>query len=246
MIVEKYAFGIIHCTGVDAEKFLQGQLSADMTALSDTQGALSCYLNLKGRVIALLSVIKRPDGYWLVLPSDLLPSFMQKLKKFIVFSKATLTDVSLAYHVEGNVETPNTLPPYHVSVEGDTVVFCLSPTAGLSLRITPSLQIDTPLSHDFMKAMFHALIPWISLEQSEKFLPHYIHLVTLGTIAFDKGCFVGQEVVARMHYRGHLNKTLRFMEMPSSETMAIEGEMVNRLDSGENSFVLVSLVGTNP
>lgn len=74
-------YGIVHCSGVDAGKFLQGQLSADILSLTDTQGALSCYLNLKGRVIALMFVVKRPDGFWLIMPQDTIPLFLQKLKK---------------------------------------------------------------------------------------------------------------------------------------------------------------------
>lgn len=234
------AFGIIHCGGLDAEKFLQGQLSANIAALTESQGTLSCYLNLKGRIVALMYVIKRPDGYWLVLPRDVLPTLMQKLKKFIVFSKASLTDVSATYHIEGLLGGVSTLPPYHVTLQGDAVLLCLSPNAGLSLRISPSEHDIAPLPHDFIKAMMHAGIPWIGMEQTEQFLPHYINVVSLGAIAFDKGCFVGQEVVARMHYRGHLNKTLHVIELPAGGDIEIDGDVVNRFEADEKVYLLVS------
>ena len=84
--------------------------------------------------------------------------------------------------------------------------------------------------------MFEAGIPWIGHEQSEKFLPHYINLVNLNAIAFDKGCFVGQEVVARMHYRGHLDKKLILLDGQALP----DDEVVNCLEFDDHTYKLVS------
>jgi folate-binding protein YgfZ len=220
---EGYQFGILHCKGEDAGTFLQGQLSANINTLTDTQGTLACYLNLKGRVVALMCVIKHPDGFWLVMPRDMIETLMHKLKKFIVFSKATMTDISDQYRVEGVFNPPADI---------NNVVFDLSP--GLGLLIAPGSPAD--ISPEFIKAMFEAGIPWIGHEQSEKFLPHYINLVNLNAIAFDKGCFVGQEVVARMHYRGHLDKTLVLLD----GTVSPDDEIVNCLEIDDHTYQLVS------
>lgn len=232
---QRFNFGILHCAGQDAASFLQGQLSADVLALTESQGGLACYLNLKGRVVALIYLLKRDDGFWLVLSQDLIQPLLHKLKKFIVFSKATLTDISGHYAIAGLMQPPETGPAYHVSSKGNTVLFHLSPSHGLTLAITPSTE-PSDLSPHFVKAMFEAGLPWIGLEQSEKFLPHYINLVTLQAISFDKGCFVGQEVVARMHYRGHLDKKLVLMDEP-----ALPGdEVVDVLQVEGKTYSLVS------
>ncbi|MFI4955883.1 MAG: YgfZ/GcvT domain-containing protein [Gammaproteobacteria bacterium] len=233
--MQERQLGILHCTGEDAALFLQGQLTADIHALTDTQGTLACYLNLKGRVVALMCVIKRPDGFWLILPQDLIEPLLHKLKKFIVFSKAKLIDISDQFTIEGLVSSAAAVPTYHVGSEGNEVEFYLAPEKGLILRISPSSN-HVSVASEFVKAMFDAGIPWIGLEQSEKFLPHYINLVNLNAIAFDKGCFVGQEVVARMHYRGHLNKKLLCINDPVSP----DDELVDSLIDDGKMYSLVS------
>lgn len=227
------AFGIIHCEGTDAEKFLQGQLSANLLLLSAHLGALACYLNLKGRVVAMVYVIKRPDGYWLILPDDLVLPIMHKLQKFIVFSKATLKDVSKQFNIKDVVTPPVSFPAYHVEEVAHAVTFCIQPERGISIRITPSEHGPFALPTDFLRVLLEARIPWIGKAQTEHFLPHYIDLVRLGAIDFNKGCFVGQEVVARMEYRGHLNKTLAVMTMPLGSEIDIAGPVAQDNQKGE-------------
>lgn len=235
-MIDKPMFGILHCTGEDAEKFLQGQLSADIAALTPTKGAMACYLNLKGRVIAALYVLKRPDGFWLILPNDLIAALLQKLKKFIVFSKAALIDVSDTWNVEGIQSDEPRSSHYDVSDHGEVITFCLSAEQGLLLRITPKTAEHTALSPLFIKAMFEAHIPWIGHEQSEQFLPHYINLVNLHAIAFNKGCFVGQEVVARMEYRGHLNKKLMLLKEPPAD----DDDIIGSITCEQTTYTLIS------
>ncbi len=235
-------YGIVHCSGVDAGKFLQGQLSADILSLTDTQGALACYLNLKGRVVALMFVVKRADGFWLIMPQDIIPTFSQKLQKVIVFSKATVFDISKDYKIEGELSAPETCTEYYVRTDEKAVTFYIQPQRGIALRILKEPG-PAPLPDEFLKALMDARIPWIGLEQSEKFLPHYINLIPLHAVSFDKGCFVGQEIVARMHYRGHLNKQLEVLSLPPGTLPEeSEGEIVNVLDYWDERLYLMSVV----
>ncbi len=245
------ALGVIHCTGMDAEKFLQGQLSADISALTQTQGALACYLNLKGRVVACMFIIKRLDGFWLVMPTEIIPVLLHKLHKVIAFSKATLADLSKQFNVEDDVTHPLSVPAYHVDITDDVVTFCVQPQHGISIRITPATDGPFKLPDDFLRILLESRFPWIGKAQSEKFLPHYIDLVALHAISFDKGCFVGQEVVARMEYRGHLNKKLAVMRMPLGTELDIDGpvmkdnktigQVVNMIADEDQLLILASV-----
>lgn len=239
--MDTYALGIIACEGADAAHFLQGQLSANTLTLTPSQGAFACYLNLKGRVMAFMVVVKRPEGFWLILPRELIPSFMHKLQKFILFSKATLKDISDQYAITGDVRDPFEGPRCAVHETQHRIVVDIDPTSGLIWEIIASNNSTTGLPITYMLAQFNALIPWIGSAQTDQFLPHYINLVNLGAIAFDKGCFVGQEIVARMQYRGHANKTLRFVSGSNADLDAYAPDTVNRIDIGALSYGLIVL-----
>lgn len=170
------------------------------------------------------------------------PPIFTKAQKVIAFSKAALTDISKDYKVEGELSTSETYPLYHVKTDEKAVIFYIQPERGISLRIFKEPG-PASLSDEFLKALMDARIPWIGLEQSEKFLPHYINLIPLHAVSFEKGCFVGQEVVARMHYRGHLNKQLEVISLPPGTLPEEdEGEIVNALDYWDERLYLMSVV----
>lgn len=227
---------VLAVRGDDAQNFLQGQLTCDMRQISAQKALLGCYCNLKGRVIALLGIVAVEGGYDCILPSNLADTLIQKLKPFAAFSKSTLekTDQTVFGYVG---KTPSSV---HIP---------LTPESGFFFAG------DTDASHasDFYLHMIQQKIPVIDAKNTEQFLPHYIHLVDLGAVNFKKGCYVGQEIIARMHYKANLKKHVLsgYLEgehnvEPGTAVTAGDkniGEVVNSLVHDGKTWVLCSVGG---
>lgn len=148
--------GLVIISGLDAKKFLQGQLTCDLETVTEATPQLGAHCNPQGRIISLFKIYQQQSDYHLKMPKDLVPLAMKALQKYAVFFKVTLTDASL------------------------------------------TLGDETPWQHEnILRSM-----PIIYADTSEKFLPHEINLPELNGVSFNKGCYTGQEIIARMHYRG--------------------------------------------
>lgn len=212
-------YSTLACLGPDALTFLQGQLSCDMREIGPERLSLGCYCNLKGRVFAAPYIYSVPEGFHLILPADLAPAFIQSLSRVIAFSKATLTDISAQHPATPVLENPQ---------------FEIAPGVGFTLGPVESAPTDA-----WLAALITHKIPTIALAQSEKFLPHYIGMIELGAVSFTKGCYLGQEIIARMHYKGNLKKHLVCQIDPPES----DGDIVNSVEFSGKSYVL-AIVGT--
>ena len=194
-------YSMIAVRGPNAEEFLQGQLSNDVTHASDNPPQLAAWCNPKGRVICLLRVSPIDSGYGLILPSELAPDILRRLEMFRFRSK-----------VQFDIE---------------------SPAADLGIdNTTTGIQA-------WLASQIQSGHPEIWQAQSEKFTPHMLNLDLLNAISFDKGCYTGQEIVARTHYRGTSKRRCnRFRSTkPASAGDKISdgqrdiGEVVNAIDN---------------
>lgn len=158
-------------SGVDAEDFLQGQLTCDMRDIGEEQLALGAWCNPKGRVITLFRLRRTGNGFAMVLPAELSDAVSKRLGMFRFRAKVEFE--------------------LHASTPAD---------------------LDIDAEYDAWAAeQIRAGIATIGLVQSEKFTPHMLNLDLLGAVSFDKGCYTGQEVVARTHYKGATRRrALRF------------------------------------
>ncbi len=164
--------GLLCVEGIDAKKFLQGQLTCNLDEVSTTQTRMGAHCNPQGRVISLFHLIYTEERYYLQMQRAMVPIALAALKKYAIFFKVTLSDVSDQWK---KLVTENT----HLSAENK------------------------------QHFNFEENIPTIYPETSEKFLPHEINLPQLEAISFNKGCYTGQEIIARMHYRGKAKSQLR-------------------------------------
>jgi folate-binding protein YgfZ len=142
---------------------------------------------------------------------------MKALNKVIIFSQSKLTDISTQ------------LPA--VAVLGDPQ-FEICPGAGFTLGNAPAAPEHAWLAH-----LISHQIPTLSLAQSEHFLPHYVGMIELGAVSFTKGCYLGQEIIARMHYKANLKKHLVSIigdEVPN-------GERVNEVIFEGKRYTLIIL-----
>lgn len=190
---------LIHIQGPDAEKLLQGQLTIDVKALQPGQGQLAAHCQAQGRIISLFVLFRTHDGFILCLPETMQSIALTALKKYAVFYKTSLK-----------------LAPHHYSVTANTHTSQVNnqalATVTLANGITYHLH-DQPIEsdqHDALAFYYQALIlshtPCITPEISGLFLPHDVNLIALGAVSFTKGCFTGQEIIARMQYKGAAKK----------------------------------------
>ena len=204
-------FGLLSVSGVDAKRFLQGQLTCNLDDLSTSQSQLGAHCNPAGRVISLFRLFLYQDAYYLQMPKLMVPIAITALKKYVVFFKASLADASERINDLAEYCRPEPMETWHY----------LDVMAG---------------------------IPAIYPETSEKFLPHDLNLPQLNAVSFNKGCYTGQEIIARMHYRGKLKKQLCRLslstDLPLQRGQSIEqGTLVDYCQTGYNTYEI--LVITN-
>jgi tRNA-modifying protein YgfZ len=224
-------WGILGLSGPDAKAFLQGQITCNLEEVTLTQNKLGGHCNLKGRLQSLFQVLlveqQGAPLYLLIMPIENLTQATQQFKKFALFSKVTFTDLTKTMPLIGlcSDNTPwSDLALNHCHTETLSMgqytvrrligkiarfeIICHSPSVFESLwstlkkthhEITPN-QWD---EYDILSG-----IPTIYPQTADKVLPHHLNLVALGGISFDKGCYLGQEIIARMHYKGKIKKHL--------------------------------------
>jgi folate-binding protein YgfZ len=217
--------GFLKITGNDAKTLLQGQFTCDLEKITPTMSTLSAFCNPQGRIISLFRLFMIGSDYYLQMPNDILGITLTKLKKYAVFYKVTLTNVSddlQTLGLTGNITaTANHWPSvqHEVITEEDVTIIKLSdqPTryeligspakiATLRKKLT-AIATPSPEKH-WKQININAGLPAIYAQTSEKFLPHDLQLNKLNAISFEKGCYTGQEIIARMQYLGKLKNQL--------------------------------------
>ena len=221
------ALGVLRAHGADVISFLQGQLSNDLTRLSPERSLLAGYHNPQGRVIALLRLLQPAAGQVLaILPRELIGTVAGRLSKFILRAKVQLADESAQWRItaliapEAAAAAPSfaaALPqaPDAVARHGAALALRLAQAPARWLLLSaahepPALPGCTPAPEALWQRLAVAAgEPQVYAATSEEFVAQMLNLDALGAIAFDKGCFTGQEVIARAHYRGRVKRRLQ-------------------------------------
>ena len=222
--------GIIRVQGEDAQNFLQGQLTNDITQLANKKIQLSGYCNPKGRMLAQFIIIPDRDAYILLIPKSILDKTISRLKMFILRSKVEINDMSQDYNALGlagnNIQDSlanliDDLPEneYDLTMTNDWLVtklpgiiprylVVLETRQAITLweSLSKSVSIAGPASWNWLD--IQAGLPIILPETLEEFVPQMVNLELLDAVNFKKGCYTGQEIVARMHYLGKAKRRM--------------------------------------
>jgi folate-binding protein YgfZ len=191
-------WGVLAFRGADAARFLQGQLSADVEKLAIGASTLAGLHNPQGRVIALLALLRAsPEEVFAVLPRELVGPAEQRLRKYILRAKVRIEDLTGTLRVIGSLSASASNPQVQW---GDR---------WLSLAPAAAAWVDTLSRTEWDRADIAAGLPQVYPGTSEAFVAQMLNLDLLGAIAFDKGCYTGQEVIARAHYRGRVKRRLQ-------------------------------------
>lgn len=193
--------GLLKISGIDAKKLLQGQLTCDVEKATSSAAVFGAHCNPQGRILSLFYLWMQADAYYLFMPRNMVAIAHQALKKYAVFYKLTLEDVSDSMTVYGYQQPAST-----------RVALPAPATRAIALQEEGDSLTDAA----WKLANLQEGIPTLSPETSGKFLPHEINLPALSAIAFDKGCYTGQEIIARMQYRGKLKKKMCLAHITSA------------------------------
>ncbi len=204
-------YGFLAVTGKDAVKFLQGYTTCDLDRLTDNTSMIGAICNLQGRMLTSFRAVRIENGILLRMDRPLVAVTITFLSKYIVFSKATLADMSEDWRCFG-VFTSTSTAEMNVTRDTDSIVICLEGRK----EIYASDQFPAPAvpegmvleKNDWLKADVDQGIAWVTENSSAEFLPQMFDYHLHGAIHFDKGCYLGQEIVARAQYRGSLKKRL--------------------------------------
>lgn len=211
--------GVIRAHGPDAVKFLQGQLSNDVTRLADGQAMLAGLHNPQGRTIALLRLVRLgPEEILAILPRELVASVIGRLSKYVLRAKVKLSDVSQEWRVSGVVVPSIT----DLMREPHRIAISIGTSPARWWLITPTTEPSIPPGHAPLdRETWRALdieqgLPQVYAATTEEFVAQMLNLDELDAIAFDKGCYTGQEVIARAHYRGRVKRRLQRFHAPDA------------------------------
>lgn len=230
-------FGLIAAQGAEAAEFLQGQLTNDIRELSDTHTQLSAHCNHKGRILTLFHALRLGDTIYLQAPRERITDSLQRLSRFILRAQVTLTNASetlIRIGVAGD-SAPALLAAQGLPIpERD---YGLAQTAEIAVMRLPSIQPRFELigafelmreqwiqlaaqaqianTVDWTRLNIQAGMPTVYQQTVETFIPQMLNLQALDGVSFNKGCYTGQEVVARMQFLGKLKRRMYYAEVES-------------------------------
>lgn len=227
--------GVIRVDGADAASFLQGQLTQDFVLLQDNQARLAAYLSPKGRMLASFIGLRRSSTELLLVCSrDLLPATLKRLSMFVLRAKVRLTDASADFQCWGLAGDAllsiagSALPAWSKAEFGSASVVHLYPAESQprALLVAPA---DAPAPTG--PALAPGLWDWSEVRSGvatltapvvDAFVPQMLNYESIGGVNFKKGCYPGQEVVARSQFRGTLKRRTYLAHAPSALAVGAE------------------------
>ena len=251
-------FGIISVSGDDSRDFLQNQLCNDVRNVDAEQNQINAYCTPKGRVLALFRLLQRGDKYLLHLPDSSVDATIKRLTMFVLMSKVVIKDErdilvstgiagsSICDYVSKNVMTlPSEIDK---STQNDQFTAILIPGRQtrciLIGQINDMQQLWNNITTQFKPASsitwshmdIESGLPQVYASTADAFVPQMLNLHSINGLSFKKGCYPGQEVVARMHYLGKLKRRM-YLGHIRSDILPQPGDNLLALDSGTQQSV---------
>ena len=196
MLIPAPELSVFRCFGNDAEAFLQSQFTADVCSIAAEGWSLSGYCSPKGRLLAVFIVCRQGNDFLLSTHDSLADSVIARLRMYVMradVSFESLTDQNLVFH-DNRTSSSGVL-----SSQSDS--FSLQDLLEIS-TIDAVASKETASSIGFRKLCIELGLPIISGPLSEAMIPQSVNLDLIGGVSFTKGCYPGQEIVARVRYRG--------------------------------------------
>jgi folate-binding protein YgfZ len=222
--------GILRFSGADALSFLQGQITHDTQGLTPHGALLAAYLNPQGRVLALLHLLPHSSGTLAILPRELVQPTAERMKKYVLRAKVKIDapgDSLLVsgYHGAGALRHAHLPLPAdgEAYVERDGIGVAKLGAGGRFWVVAPpnapleQREAAADIERDWRLADIQAGLPQVYGATSEAFIAQMLNLDVLDGISFKKGCYTGQEIVARTQHLGRIKRRLFHLRLPPGE-----------------------------
>jgi folate-binding protein YgfZ len=251
--------GLLRFTGPDALSFLQGQVSNDTRALSAGDPLLAAYSNPQGRVLAVMHLLPHSTGVAAILPRELVSPTLDRLRKFVLRAKVQMEDAGDALQVSGH-HGAQALRSAGLAVPQDGRGYVEHEGIGVGLvrrdsdrywvigaggklaehRLAGDSEQTDRIEHDWRLADIRAGLPQIYLGTQEAFVAQMLNLDVLDGISFSKGCYTGQEIIARTQHLGRIKRRLYRLQLPGGEWRV--GQAL-RLNDGRSGRLVEVIAG---
>ncbi|MEO8627278.1 MAG: folate-binding protein [Betaproteobacteria bacterium] len=261
--------GLLLVSGADSREFLQGQLTNDMEEVTADQALLCAYCTPKGRVLATLTICKWRGDYLLQMPSELVDSVRKRLQMYVMRSQVKLEALAnvAIIGVTGDAGALlrdalglATVDEYRCS-EGDGIVAVGLPGRRVQLVVPADRSQSvwdrlsgtaTPMTEDtWTLAGIASGVPVVTAATSDLFLPQMLNLDLVGGVSFRKGCYTGQEIIARTQYLGQVKRRLARFAGASATVAGSEiysgersvGTVINAAVAPGGGYEVLAVVG---
>ena len=202
-------YGLLQAAGEDARAFLHAQLTNDVENLAPGTARYAGWCSAKGRLLATFLVVPCAEGFLLQLSRDLVPAVAKRLSMFVLRSKVKISDATGRWAQYG-LWGPGVGDPLAVSESGGSITVRIEPDRSLVFVPEPSggRYAANASPEDWALAEIRAGRPLIVHSTQDQFVPQMVNLELAGGVDFKKGCYPGQEVVARAQYRGAVKRRM--------------------------------------
>jgi folate-binding protein YgfZ len=248
--------GVLRFTGPDSLSFLQGQVSNDTRPLTEGAPVLAAYSSPQGRVLAVMHLLPHSSGVAAILPRELVSPTLERLRKFVLRAKVQIEDAGELLCVSGQhgtrgLESARWAVPQadkgYVEQDGIGVALVGRDSdrywvIGAADRLAEhglagDIQNADQIEHDWRLADIRAGLPQIYLATGETFVAQMLNLDLLDGISFSKGCYTGQEIIARTQHLGRIKRRLYRLRLPSGEWLT--GQPIHLRDGRAGRLVEV-------
>ncbi|MBK8327718.1 MAG: folate-binding protein YgfZ [Moraxellaceae bacterium] len=251
---------VLNIQGIDAHKFLQGQTTTDFKELNAEQSRLGAYANLKGRIVFSFRAVEWPtQSLYLVMDSELLATAKNTFQKYIVFSKAQISTPDVAVLGIVGVDGATVLKTLfgfcpatinqtqsneQISITRlhgqDRWLVLVQADALEEVWAKLSTQANIGTLNEWRAAQIAAGESPILAETSELYQPQELNFLNLQAISYNKGCYTGQEIIARLYFRGKLKQWVHRFSVNSSVLPALNSAIYDETGRSQGHVVLAT------
>ncbi|CCK75628.1 conserved hypothetical protein [Oleispira antarctica RB-8] len=234
-------FSALKISGPDAERFLQGQLTCNMTDITTSTAYHGACCTAKGRIVANFNISFDGDSYWLLLPNTSANILEKYLQKYKVFFKATIENCQQSHLILGQWNTTEAGTAVHsksqhqLSLTDNRSFIIVEDNSAQEYTLSPTLN--------WRRADIDEGIFYVEGDHIEQWIPQHINWHLVGGISFGKGCYTGQEIIARLQYLGKAKKALYHYQGTVNKALSDEQLSAKQLfaDNGKNQADILIL-----
>jgi folate-binding protein YgfZ len=245
--------GVLAFSGEDAQSFLQGQLSCDVANLGLRSSTYGAYCSPKGRMLANFLLWREETGFFMALARDIVPAVQRNISRFVLRSKVKVSDASAGLVLAGAAgeqadpalravfsdfpKKPEEASRQRelgtvIKLKDGRFVLALAPSGASLLRQRVEGFLKPVDARAWRWLDIRSGLPWVSAATQDQLLPQMANLELLGGVSFSKGCYTGQEIVARAQ---HLGRVKRRMFLANVAAAAAAGDELYSADLGEQA-----------